>query len=433
MPTVTLVLVTYNSSDVLPACAQAMQHLDVAGGYEVIVVDNASYDDSVAVARQCWPQATVMTNATNRGFAAAVNQGVAAGSGRIVVTLNPDTEVAPHWLAALCDALDADERIGVAGSVIYAPQHGVLTHSGADFDALTFRTVHTHEPLTAMCDMPYVTGAGMALRRRDWQELGGFDEGFFPAYFEDLDLCLRVRARGQRCVAVPDARLQHHESTATGKQSGAFYYYYHRNRWRMIRKARGTMAHDYAFVQREAELLSQTNILDRSVALLVARMGLPDARWGAPDAQTQATILVTGQALRVLQGESYADPAHWPQALQQLLGVDALHATATSYLAQRLTASESQQVAGAWPDWHRDVPLYQQLFGTGWLATVRTRLLGAQFVHFVDGMRQRMVAHEARMQQQVTTLMTHVATAERIQMETTIRQALVLADMTQQR
>jgi len=234
-------------------------------------------------------------------------------------------------------------------------------------------------------------------------------------------------------VAVPDARLQHHESTATGKQSGAFYYYYHRNRWRMIRKARGTMAHDYAFVQREAELLSQTNILDRSVALLVARMGLPDARWGAPDQQTQATILATGQALRVLQGESYADPAHWPQALQQLLGVDALHATATSYLAQRLTASESQQVAGALPDWHRDVPLYQQLFGTGWLATVRTRLLGAQFVHFVDGMRQRMVAHEARMQQQVTTLMTHVATAERIQMETTIRQALVLADMTQQR
>ncbi|MFM7678731.1 MAG: glycosyltransferase family 2 protein, partial [Roseiflexaceae bacterium] len=340
MPTATLVLVTYNSSDVLPACAQAMRSLDVVGGYEIIVVDNASHDDSVAVARACWPQATMLTNTHNRGFAAAVNQGVAAGSGRIVVTLNPDTEVQAHWLAALCDALDADDRIGVAGSVIYAPQHGVLTHSGADFDPITFRTTHTYEPLTAIGDMPYVTGAGMALRRRDWDALTGFDEGFFPAYFEDLDLCLRVRARGQRCVTVPAAKLQHHESTATGKQSGAFYYYYHRNRWRMIRKGRTTGAHDHAFVQREAELLSQTNILDRSVALLVARMGLPDGTVGLPDAATQATILATGQALRVLQGDAYADPAHWPPILQQLLGVDTLQATATSYLAQRLSGAE---------------------------------------------------------------------------------------------
>jgi GT2 family glycosyltransferase len=431
MPTATLVLVTYNSSDVLPACARAMHHLDVAGGYEIIVVDNASHDDSVAVARACWPQATIITNTDNRGFAAAVNQGVAAGSGRIVVTLNPDTEVQPHWLAALCDALDADDRIGVAGSVIYAPQHGVLTHSGADFDPITFRTTHTHESLTAISDMPYVTGAGMALRRRDWDALAGFDEGFFPAYFEDLDLCMRVRARGLRCVAVPAAQLQHHESTATGKQSGAFYYYYHRNRWRMIRQAHQQGAARHLLVEREAALLSQTNILDRSVALLVARMGLPTLHRGAPDAQTQATILATGQALRVLQGEAYADPAHWPPALQQLLGVDALQATATSYLAQHLSGAEQQQVLAELPPWQTDEPLYQQLFGTGWLATLRTRVLGAQFVHFVDAMRQRMVRHEARMQQQTTLLLTHVATAERLHIETIIRQALVLADFTE--
>jgi GT2 family glycosyltransferase len=106
--------------------------------------------------------------------------------------------------------------------VIYAPQHGALTHSGADFDAITFRTTHTHEPLTAISDMPYVTGAGMALRRRDWDALAGFDEGFFPAYFEDLDLCMRVRARGLRRVAVPAAQLQHHESTATGNKAAPF-------------------------------------------------------------------------------------------------------------------------------------------------------------------------------------------------------------------
>ncbi|MFN5926817.1 MAG: hypothetical protein ACK45X_01705, partial [Roseiflexaceae bacterium] len=172
-------------------------------------------------------------------------------------------------------------------------------------------------------------------------------------------------------------------------------------------------------------------ILDRSVALLVARMGLPTLQRGAPDAQTQAMILATGQALRVLQGEAYADPAHWPLALQQLLGVDALQAPATSYLAQHLSGAEQQQVLAELPPWQTDEPLYQQLFGTGWLATLRTRVLGTQFVHFVDAMRQRMVRHEARMQQQATLLLTHVATAERLHIETIIRQALVLADFTE--
>ncbi|MFM7678719.1 MAG: hypothetical protein ACKO83_07690, partial [Roseiflexaceae bacterium] len=144
-------------------------------------------------------------------------------------------------------------------------------------------------------------------------------------------------------------------------------------------------------------------------------------------------ILATGQALRVLQGDAYAHPADWPLALQQLLGVDTLQATATSYLAQRLSGAEQQQVLAELPPWRADEPLYQQLFGTGWLATLRARMLGAQFVHFVDALRQRMVMHEASMHQHVTMLMTHVATAERLQIETSIRQALLLADFTQPR
>jgi hypothetical protein len=149
-----------------------------------------------------------------------------------------------------------------------------------EYDAVTFRTSHRAEVnQTSAADVDYVTGAGMAMRRDDWQRLGGFDEGFFPVDFEDLDLCLRVRASGLRCVFVPQPGFRHHESTATGKQSGAFYFYYHRNRWRMISKAlaAGRLAPD--FVQYEAQALCATNILDRMVALLVARMGLPSRDW----------------------------------------------------------------------------------------------------------------------------------------------------------
>jgi hypothetical protein len=345
----------------------------------------------------------------------------------VVVTLNPDTEVDAHWLGALVDALDSDATIGVVGSAVHDVASGVLTHSGGAFDAVTFRTTHTHAVITQLTDVPYVTGAGMALRRRDWEALGGFDEGFFPAYFEDLDLCMRVRARGQRCVVAPTAQLRHHESTATGKQSGAFYYYYHRNRWRMIRKAHvaGTLAAN--FVMCEAELLSQTNILDRSVALLVARMGLPSAQVGLPDALTQAAVLAVGSQLSVLKGDAYADPAHWPAAVQSLLAVDMWQALASSALAQKLTPLEAQPVLWHVPETYVTTPLYQQLFGTGMLASLRTRIVGVQFVQFVETMRQQM----AGQRQHAIAMLHHVAGMERTHIETLLRQALVLADMTQ--
>jgi GT2 family glycosyltransferase len=419
MPTVTLVIVTYNSSDVLPACAASLAQLVVPGGYELIIVDNASRDDSVAVARQYFPQAQIISNSYNCGFAAAVNQGVVAGSGRIVATLNPDTEVASTWLAALVATLDRDAQIGIVGSAITDPHDGHLLHSGGQYDAVTFRTMHRAEVnQTSEADVDYVTGAGMAMRRSDWKRLGGFDEGFFPAYFEDLDLCLRVRASGLRCVFVPQAQLHHHESTATGKQSGAFYFYYHRNRWRMISKAlaAGQLAPD--FVQCEAQALCATNILDRMVALLVARMGLPAAQIGLPDAQTQAAILQIGKRLAPLVGDAYQDPAHWPAEVQVLLGVHPVVAHQFSLDRQKIMPADSQPALQPYPPLTSQSPLFQRLFGNGWIANLRTRLLGPQFVVFVDTLLQ----HQLALQTNVIRLGVLV---DVLQVELIIRQALL--------
>lgn len=419
MPTVTLVIVTYNSSDVLPACAASLAQLVVPGGYELIIVDNASRDDSVAVAHRHFPTAHIITNDHNRGFASAVNQGVVAGSGRIVATLNPDTEVAPSWLDALVATLDRDPQIGIVGSAITDPHDGHLLHSGGQYDAVTFRTMHRAEVRqTSEADVDYVTGAGMALRRSDWQRLGGFDEGFFPAYFEDLDLCLRVRVSGQRCVFVPQAQLHHHESTATGKQSGAFYFYYHRNRWRMIRKAlaAGQLAPD--FVQCEAQALCATNILDRMVALLVARMGLPAAQIGLPDATTQTAILQIGKRLAPLVDDAYQDPAHWPAEVQVLLGVHPVVAHQFSLDRQKITPADSQPALQPYPPLTSQSPLFQRLFGSGWLANLRTRLLGPQFVAFVDTLLQHQLALQ-------TNMLRHSLMVDVLQVELIIRQALL--------
>lgn len=416
MPGATVVIVTYNSAAVLTACATALAR-STYRDYEIIVVDNASRDASIAVAQVAFAGATILTNAENRGFAAAVNQGVAAGSGHVVVTLNPDTEVQPEWLGALVARLMDDARVGVVGSVI-VDADGVLAHTGGIIDPVTWRTDHVRGGFTDTGAVDFVTGAGMAMRRSDWQELGGFDESFFPAYFEDVDLCLRVRARGLWCVVEPAATLLHHESLSTGKQSGAFYYYYHRNRWRLIVRAwqRGQL--DAQFVAAEAAALMQTNITDRAVALLVARH---DAQSGADDAAQRQRVLAMGSLLAEIQRDTHLTPSLWSPAVRDVLGVGSVQAVAYAELYG------NQQVplvdVPVLPTLTSTQPLYQRLFGGGWLARVRTRLMGEKFVALFDQLMQHQLAVHQHLRQLA-------ATESLVLIEQTVRQALLWATLT---
>jgi len=414
MPGATVVIVTYNSAAVLAACATALAR-STYRDYEIIVVDNASRDASIAVAQEVFAGATILTNAENRGFAAAVNQGAAAGSGQVVVTLNPDTEVQPEWLGALVARLTNDARVGVVGSVIVDAE-GVLAHTGGVIDPVTWRTDHARA-LTDSGAVDFVTGAGMAMRRSDWQAVGGFDETFFPAYFEDVDLCLRVRARGLWCVVEPAATLLHHESLSTGKQSGSFYYYYHRNRWRLIVRAwhRGQL--DAQFVAAEAGALAGTNITDRAVALLVARH---DVQAGADDAVQRQRVLALGSLLAEIQQETHLTPSLWSQSVRDVLGVGSVQAVAYAELyGVRQTSLADVSVL---PTLTSAQPLYQRLFGGGWVARVRTRLLGEQFVALFDQLMQ----HQLVMHQHLRQL---AATESPAQIEQVVRQALVWATL----
>lgn len=427
MPTATLVIVTFNSSDALPACAQALATLTVEGEYELIIVDNASHDDSVAVVKHLMPHATVLSNTINRGFAAAVNQGVAAGSGRIIATLNPDTMVASDWLQSLITVLDADQTIGIVGSAI-SDFAGELTHTGGDYHPLTFHTNHYDAPNNQLSDVPYVTGAGIAMRRVDWQKVGGFDEGFFPAYFEDVDLCLRVRAIGLRCVYQPQARLRHQESSSTGKYSGPFYFYYHRNRIRLALRSLETHTLLNDFVVAEAQSLSRTDILDRLIALVCYRHSMPSADVGAPPDTIQRTILAMATRLKPIQASHRHQPHLLPDDTLDLLGLD------------RMRAELYYQVYGSPPiPSHPDTPqvqaqaqpLYQLLYGTERMADVRVRLVGSELVQFIEQMlatRNTDVFWSTHHISQLTSELEHlrhiVSVNDVIAIENTIRSAL---------
>lgn len=427
MPTATLVIVTFNSSDAIPACANALANLTVEGGYELIIVDNASHDDSVAVITHHIPQAILITNTTNRGFAAAVNQGVAAGSGRIVATLNPDTMVATDWLQSLITVLDSDPHIGIVGSAI-SDFAGVLTHTGGDYHPLTFHTQHHDAPNNQLSDVPYVTGAGIAMRRRDWEHVGGFDEGFFPAYFEDVDLCLRVRATGLRCVYQPQARLRHQESSSTGKYSGPFYFYYHRNRIRLALRTLdiSTLLND--FVTAEAQSLSQTDILDRLIALSCYRHAMPSAHVGAPDATTQTHILTMATRLKPVQATHRHQPQLLPADVLDLLGLDRMRAELYSQVYGNPSVSaqpDAPQVNAL------NQPLYQLLYGTARMADIRVRVVGSELVQFVEQMLATrnsdvfwQTHHVSRLTSELEQLRHIVSLSDVITLENTIRSAL---------
>lgn len=337
--TVTIVIVTYNSGEHIGACLNAVSRLCYEPAPRVVVVDNNSRDESAAIVRQTMPAALLLPQPRNLGFAGGVNAGVAASESDIIALLNPDTLVDPDWLNALCKPLD-DSRCGVVGSKILAADGQTLLHAGGSYSPSTLLTTHrgADERDRGQYDTPaeveFLTGASLALRRTVWEEVGGFDPGFYPAYFEDLDLCLRLADRGFTCRYVPQSVLRHAESSSTGKYSGAFYYYNHRNRFRLACKRLPWPELWGGFCPAEASRLQQACTLDRLVAALVYRQSFPRGIT-PPNEAEQEEIVTMGRALAAVGEEQQHTPAAWSATVRELLGSQAvLRAHIAPFLAE---------------------------------------------------------------------------------------------------
>ena len=236
MALVSVIIPVWNGINDLPACLAALREQSYPS-LEIIAVDNASTDGSGDWIEENYPQVRLIRNRENTGFGGACNAGLAAAQGETLVLLNQDTIVRRDWLAALIQALAKDSSIGIAGSKALYP-NGTIQHAGAKVDKrgasehLGYRQKNTGR-YDELADCDYVTGASLALRRTVYEQIGGFDPGFYPAYLEDVDLCYRARAAGWRVVYVPLSVLVHNErsSAATPNYAGALLYHRHRLRF----------------------------------------------------------------------------------------------------------------------------------------------------------------------------------------------------------
>lgn len=217
---VDVVVITWNKFELSRDC---LEHLAASTiPLNVTVVDNASEDQTPRKVREMFPTVQLIENGENLGFGPAANIGIRAGSADFVSVVNSDANIEPSYFEAVIKQF-ADESVGMAAGLSMNPATGKLDASGASVDrGLSWLPLNVGaepevvDPENARIAAPCFDA--IVFRRAAIEEVGGFDEEIF-AYWEDVDVTMRIRNRGWTVAVAPAARVWHIGSAALGKRS----------------------------------------------------------------------------------------------------------------------------------------------------------------------------------------------------------------------
>lgn len=208
LPTVSIVIVNYNSGSYVLDCINSLlRQTDVQ--LEVIVVDNASQDDSISVLQtQLSDQILLIQSATNLGFGRANNLGVARASGEFLLLLNPDTVLDEvQTIRHLVDALSDNPQFGLIAPLMHEPRKNKLVLPRYGYPSQRYLKL-TKKLNDLPGEIAWVLGACMLLKRSLFNEISGFDEDYF-LYGEDIDICLRIRLAGHKIGFTNTVKIMH--------------------------------------------------------------------------------------------------------------------------------------------------------------------------------------------------------------------------------
>ncbi len=256
-----VIVINWNGEAFLKSCLTALL-TEIGYQDEILVVDNNSTDKSVELLCSHFPDVELICSSHNLGYAGGANVGMEAARGDVLVLLNPDVRVHKGWMDELKDALQ-DQRVGVVGCKLLYPGGERIQHAGGVIDWPTAQPNHRgygqndEGQWDCRGDVDYVTGAALALRRTMLDRVGFFDEGFYPAYFEEVDYCTRVRRAGYRVLYVPKAVATHFEHASLETRSYRYHRLFHRNRLRFLLKHLAPLKFVGASAAAERELLAR--------------------------------------------------------------------------------------------------------------------------------------------------------------------------------
>lgn len=237
-PELSIILVSYNTAQYIRRALESLMSETQLTRYEVIVVDNASTDGSVAMLRQHFPQVRLIASTQNTGFAGGVCQGVAEATGKYLLLLNPDTIIINAAVDRLMQFAHQHPENGIWSGVTLnndgslnsqhawaKPNFGDLLFSALGLSKLFSRSCLFNHANYGCWDrsnvknVDIVSGCFFLTTRTLWDQIGGLDSRFFM-YAEEADYCLRARALGFQPIVSPDARIIHHGGVSHTRFSG---------------------------------------------------------------------------------------------------------------------------------------------------------------------------------------------------------------------
>lgn len=236
MKRVDVVVLNWNGWQDTIACLASLQLLDYSG-FNLLVVDNGSTDESVDQIKKAMPSVEVLQAGSNLGFGGGCNVGIRHALARgadYIWLVNSDATVDPGALSALVRLADQDPTLGSVGSVLYEADKvdRIQLWGGGRVNLWLGGSRHRISPGS----IDFISGASILLRRAALEDVGLFDQESFFMYWEDADLGFRLRRAGWRSAVADDSHIWHKQSASLGKNSASLDEYFTRSQVRFLRR-----------------------------------------------------------------------------------------------------------------------------------------------------------------------------------------------------
>ena len=219
-PKVSVIIPAYNNAEFTLNCLRSIALAGAKTSYDVIVVDDCSFDETEEVLKRC-RGIRVIHQEKNSGFIAACNAGSVRARGEYLYFLNNDTVVIAGWLDELYLTFQTNQNVGIVGSRLIYPNGqlqeagGIIWRDGSAWNCGNLENPDNPE-FCYRRDVDYVSGASLMIPRQLFEKFGGFDSYYSPAYYEDSDLAFKLRASGWRVVYQPFSTIIHYEGISSG-------------------------------------------------------------------------------------------------------------------------------------------------------------------------------------------------------------------------
>jgi N-acetylglucosaminyl-diphospho-decaprenol L-rhamnosyltransferase len=255
MVDVSVIIVSWNVSDLLAACLDSLKMS--AGEYrmEIIVVDSASTDDTVTRIQRDYPHVKLLAQRENVGFTRGNNIGLAAAQGRYLLLLNPDTELHGDAVAKMIAYLDANSRVGIVGphtlntdGTTQSTRRRFPNSTMAFFESTWLQPLApkrwldefyiTQPPDDAVIEVDWVQGSALMARREVYEQIGGLDTDYVM-FYEELDWCKRAKDVGWRVAYLGTAQITHHGGKSTEQVGARKHIHFQESKLRYYRKYHG--------------------------------------------------------------------------------------------------------------------------------------------------------------------------------------------------